>query len=211
MLHHDRGRPAPDVGGAILSLRGTEPLDDVRRLSYSEIFTEFTGLDALDFSFSRYFDCAKKHNLHDAGAICGDNHSLWLDFLFSHIVQPRLIGPFVYLIYNYPACQAGLARLCTENKQLAERVELFINGVELGNGYYELSDAVEQEQRFTAENAIREQRSQPVVTADRRLLAALSSGLPDCAGMAIGLDRLLMLATGSRSIDEVLAFSVASA
>jgi lysyl-tRNA synthetase class 2 len=87
-------------------------------------------------------------------------------------------------------------------------VELFINGVELGNGFYELTDAVEQNQRFDAEIAVRQQNNLAAVVKDERLIAALNAGLPECSGIAIGLDRLLMLLSKSASIDEVLSFSI---
>jgi elongation factor P--(R)-beta-lysine ligase len=95
--------------------------------------------------------------------------------------------------------------------RLTERVEIFARGVELGNGYYELANAEEQERRFTDEIAVRRSQGLPPTIPDQRLLAALRSGLPDCAGMAIGLDRLLMVLGGHDHIDTVLAFPAARA
>jgi lysyl-tRNA synthetase class 2 len=87
-------------------------------------------------------------------------------------------------------------------------VELFINGVELGNGFYELTDAIEQNQRFDDEINIRKQQNLAYVVKDERLIAALENGLPDCSGIAIGLDRLLMLLSKTTSIDQVQSFSI---
>ena len=94
---------------------------------------------------------------------------------------------------------------------ITERVELFIDGIELGNGFYELTDAAEQSLRFTEELAIRKQRKLLVPEKDRRLIAALEAGLPDCSGMAIGLDRLLMSLYKQASINDVLCFPIARA
>jgi lysyl-tRNA synthetase class 2 len=115
------------------------------------------------------------------------------------------------MVYEYPACQSSLAKINQYNPQLTERVEIFINGIELGNGYHELTDAEEQRTRFDEELAIRQQKKLPVTIKDNHLIAALESGLPECSGMAIGLDRLLMLLSGSQSIDDVLSFSIDSA
>lgn len=193
------------VGGDCL------PWRHVERHAYSELFTRYTGLDALDFSPDAYRRGAERLELPDAERLCGEDHALWLDLLFSHCVQPYLGQESVCLVYDYPSCQSSLARLKPGQPKLSERVEIFVQGVELGNGYYELVDADEQERRFIAEIEIRRKQALPLTAPDRRLLAALQSGLPDCAGIAIGLDRLLMLLTGSEHIDAVLAFPIGRA
>ncbi|MDD1605598.1 MAG: EF-P lysine aminoacylase GenX, partial [Methylococcaceae bacterium] len=103
---------------------------------------------------------------------------------------------------------SSLARINADDSRITDRVELFINGVELGNGFYELTDASEQNQRFDNEIASRQQKNLANVVKDERLIAALETGLPDCSGVAIGLDRLLMLLSKSASIDDVLSFSI---
>lgn len=196
----------------------TQLLDDVcadflkletpQRYSYQSVFHSYTGLDALDFDMRAYQHFAKTHNLPEALEICGDNHGLWLDLLFSHYVQPHLGQNAICLVYGYPSCQSSLARLNACDDRISERVELFINGVELGNGYHELTDAHEQERRFDAEIRFRQQNNLPVCPKDKRLLAALASGLPTCSGMAIGIDRLLMLLANAPRIADVLAFDI---
>jgi lysyl-tRNA synthetase class 2 len=99
-------------------------------------------------------------------------------------------------------------RINEHNPQVTDRVEVFINGIELGNGYYELTDAKEQGRRFDEEIAVRQQRKRPVTVKDKYLIAALDAGLPECSGMAIGLDRLLMLLTSSATINDVLNFPI---
>ena len=130
----------------------------------------------------------------------------WLDFLFSHLVQPALDKQTLWMIYGYPACQSALARLNEENPDVADRFEVFAYGLELANGFYELTDAREQEARFDHELAVRKQRELPAPGKDNRLLAALRNGLPDCSGIAMGLDRILMLLAGAEHIDDVLCF-----
>ena len=186
-------------------------LSTPQRVSYQAIFEKFTGLDALNFSFDAYSTFAKKEKLDDAIAICGDSHVLWLDFLFSFCVQPNLGQGGLCLIYGYPACQSSLARLNSENPLITERIEVFLNGVELGNGYHELTDVAEQNRRFETEIHLRKTASLPMPTKDERLLAALESGLPNCAGIAFGLDRILLLLTKQSSISQVLSFDIARA
>jgi lysyl-tRNA synthetase class 2 len=198
-----------EVAELIVSLFAEhQPLSGVERHSYQAIFQHFTGLDALVFSYSDYCAYALAHGLPEAVALCEHNHALWLDFLFSHQVQPYLGDNALCLVYGYPTCQSSLARINTVDPRTTDRVELFINGVELGNGFYELTDASEQNQRFNDEVKIRQQKNLPDVLKDDRLIAALNAGLPDCSGIAIGLDRLLMLLSKSASIDEVLSFSI---
>ncbi|MDO9169199.1 MAG: EF-P lysine aminoacylase EpmA [Methylobacter sp.] len=183
-------------------------LQETQRVSYQNIFVSYTGLDPLIFSYQDYCVFARKSQIPEAVDICGHDHAVWLDFIFSHKVQPHLGENALCMVYGYPACQSSLARINEDNAQIADRVELFMNGVELGNGYYELTDAKEQSRRFDQELSIRKQQKLPVIVKDQRLIAALESGLPECSGMAIGLDRLLALLSGSASLDEVLSFPI---
>jgi len=178
------------------------------RSSYQNVFMSRTGLNPFEYDFDQYSAHAESTGLPEAAGLCGHDPAAWLDLLFSHQVQPWLGDNALALVYGYPACQSSLARLSEESLLTTERVEIFINGMELGNGYHELTDPTEQECRFDRDNAIRRQRGLPVVSKDPRLLAALKSGLPNCSGMAIGLDRVLMLLSGSNSINDVLAFPV---
>jgi lysyl-tRNA synthetase class 2 len=180
----------------------------VERLSYPGLFQRYTGLNALEFSFDDYCHYVQQEKLSEAIDICQQDHATWLDFIFSHRVQPNLGHEVIHMVYDYPACFSSLARLNPNNHQVLERVELFINGVELGNGYYELSNAKEQSHRFDHEMLLRKQNNLPEPVKDLRLIEALSTGLPDCSGMAIGLDRLLMVLADMESIDQVIAFPV---
>jgi lysyl-tRNA synthetase class 2 len=129
----------------------------------------------------------------------------WLDLLLTHVIEPALDTGLVF-VSDYPASQAALARLRSGDPPVAERFEVYLGGIELANGYHELTDAAEQRRRFEQDNARRCARGLATVEPDRRLLAAMQSGLPDCAGVALGIDRLLMIAGGAAHIDEVIAF-----
>jgi len=134
--------------------------------------------------------------------------STCLDLLFSLQVQPRLPAGLVF-VTRYPACQAALARIerAPGGREVARRFEVFLDGVEIGNGYWELTDAAEQRRRFAEDVAGRARLGKPERIPDGRLLAALEAGLPPCAGVALGVDRLLMSLLGAGHIREVLAFA----
>ena len=129
-----------------------------------------------------------------------------LELLYSHIIEPDLQDPV--FICEYPACQAALARVDLDEAghPVARRFELVVRGMELANGYDELTDAREQAERFVTDRSVRSQAGLPDLPADPRLVAALASGLPDCAGVALGVDRLLMLKLDVDLIEQVLAF-----
>ncbi|KJV05839.1 hypothetical protein VZ94_15215 [Methylocucumis oryzae] len=200
-----------EVAELLLTLLAPVGITHCERISYVNVFVEHTGLNPLVFDSEAYHAYVNSHGFADASTLCGENHALWLDFLFSHCVQPLLGLGQVTLVYGYPALQSSLARLNSDDARVTERVEVFVSGVELGNGYEELTDAVEQERRFNHEVAARQQQGLAPVIKDQRLLAALQSGLPACSGIAIGVDRLLMLVSGLSHIDAVLAFPIARA
>ncbi len=182
------------VGGRLL-------LTETQFFSYQEALKRFAGLDPLNADAGALQDCARQHHI-DVPALGGDRDA-WLDLLMSHVVEPALPRDCPVFIYDYPASQAALAQIRGE---LAERFELYINGMELANGFHELTDTTEQRRRFEAENQRRIQMGLAVMPLDEHLLAALEQGLPDCAGVALGLDRLLMLIAGQMEIAAVLSF-----
>lgn len=187
------------------------PRLSIRQISYQQLFHELTGLEALSFERTSYRDFAYAHQLAEADGLCGDDHALWLDFLFSHCVQAAMPEQVIFLVHGYPAIQSSLARLNLQDPRISERFEVFINGIELGNGFFELNDVAEQTARFEREISHRQQQGLRAVAKDQLFLHALQAGLPDCSGIAIGLDRLLMLACGCESITQVLAFPIGNA
>jgi len=178
----------------------------VIKITYATLFFQKTGLNPLEYKPHLYKKYALSHAIPEAISLCEHNHDLWLDFIFSHHIQPTLIGEQIYLVHSYLASQASLARINADDPAIADRFEVFVNGIELGNGFFELADEAEQTLRFEQEIAFRKTNNRPLVSKDCRFLAALKAGLPDCCGVAIGLDRLLMLSTANVAIDDVLAF-----
>tara|TARA_R110002110_G_scaffold205066_7_gene417191 strand:+ start:338439 stop:339395 length:957 start_codon:yes stop_codon:yes gene_type:complete len=184
------------------------PLPEAR-LRYQDLFQQELDIDPLRATAAELERLARLHL--DPGTLRGDR-DLWLDLLMSHVLEPRLSGRGVCFVYDYPASQAALARIVNEGGQpVAQRFEVYVHGVELANGYHELTDAVTQRQRLEQDNATRASRGLPQYPIDEMLLAALASGLPACSGVAMGLDRLLMLAAGCSDIREIMSFDWASA
>jgi lysyl-tRNA synthetase class 2 len=173
--------------------------------SYREAFARVLKLDPHAATDAELRACALAHvDIHMDDATPRDT---WFDLLMSHCIEPVL--PPACFIYDYPASQAALARLGVDEQgaAIARRFEVYINGVELANGYQELTNAKEQKQRFWADNQARQVLHKTPMSADQRLIEALHSGLPDCSGVALGIERLLMLALGEADIASVMAFN----
>ncbi len=187
-------------------LAGKLALAEPERLSYRELFQRHLGLDPHRTSAPALAACAERQNVPIPLGMPADDPDPWLDLLLTHCIEPELGPGRLTFVYDYPASQAALARLRPGDPPVGERFELYVNGVELANGFHELGDAEEQRRRFERENAVRQASGLPVMAVDEHLLAALGTGLPDCAGVALGFDRLAMLAAGKKSLAEVLAF-----
>jgi lysyl-tRNA synthetase class 2 len=176
------------------------------RVSYREAFVRKLGLDPFSASTAELASAAR--SLGFAHGRCGydEDRDDLLNFLMAASIGPSLGQERLTFIHSYPASQAALARLDPLDPRAAERFELYRDGVELANGFHELGSSSQQRARFAADNDERRRRGLPVFAVDAYLLAALAAGLPECAGVALGFDRLLMLASGARRIDEVIAF-----
>ncbi|MGI9289056.1 MAG: EF-P lysine aminoacylase EpmA [Pseudomonadales bacterium] len=179
-----------------------------KRCSYGDLFQERLGIDPHQVSRGELQKLVDQHI--DTSSACIDKDQC-LELLFSHLLQPCLSG--LTFVHDYPASQAALARLAIDanGKTIARRFECFFDGIELANGYYELTDAEEYLSRCKADNVRRAAYGLPPMEVDARFVACMQQGLPDCAGIALGLDRLLMLKVGASSIDEVLSFPAVSA
>ena len=175
------------------------------RITYTEAFRRHAGLDPLTASDHELRRSAARAGLTDPERLERDD---LLDLLLAIVVEGELGRSDPTFLTHYPASQAALARLDADDPRVAERFEVFVNGVELANGFGELTDPSEQHRRFDRDLDERRRRGLPTVRMDERLLAALEAGLPACAGVALGLDRLLMLAQGASDIAEVLAFPI---
>jgi lysyl-tRNA synthetase class 2 len=193
-----------------LSQHGKFSVADYKTISYTEAFQTACNLNPLSATLEdvRATAMASLTDILDERLVqtIGDDRACWLDLLASHIVTPSLEKDVLHVVKDYPAEQAMLAKLNPNNGLLAERFEVFLNGVELANGYCELQDAHEQTERFQRDNERRRQSGMDTVTIDEHLLAALESGLPACSGVALGLDRLLMITDGHDSVAATLGF-----
>ena len=172
------------------------------RLTYRQAFEQHLQLDPFTATDAQLAATARRSGYQSAAA----SRDEWLEFLMGAQIGPKLGLGRLTFIHGYPASQAALARLDPHDSRAALRFELYHEGVELANGFHELASATEQRLRFEADRAERLRLGLPCYPLDERLLAALQAGLPDCAGVALGFDRLVMLATQARSIDEVLTF-----
>jgi lysyl-tRNA synthetase class 2 len=175
------------------------------RLTYAEAFERYASIDPHSTS-----DEALRKRVEALGVDSTDGlrRDDLLDLILTHVIEPKLGHCQPTLIHDYPASQAALARIRPGNPPLAERFEVFAEGLELANGYHELNDADQQRRRFEADLEAKRKAGFPEVPIDEHLLAALEHGLPDCAGVALGVDRLLMLIAGTRDISDVLAFPI---
>jgi len=180
--------------------------DHIRRISYAEVFEQYAGFNPHTVDITRLSQCAIDLGIKIENADKLTERDGWLDLILSHVIEPQLGQGEITFVYNYPASQASLARIRPGNPAVAERFEVYVRGIELANGFHELDDAVEQRQRLMQDQARRRQLGLEVPELDQAFLDALDAGLPPCAGVALGLDRLLMLLTGVQTIDEVLAF-----
>jgi len=170
---------------------------------YQHLFLQHLQLDPLQTSLKELQSVALQHiqNPPQLDAVDG-----YLELLFSYCIEPVIGQDRPCFVTQYPASQASLARISKQNSKLSCRFEIFYKGLELGNGFYELADAAEQLQRFQQENQRRQQMGLDEVEIDRRFIAALEHGLPESSGVAIGVDRLLMLLTSAKHINQVLCF-----
>jgi elongation factor P--(R)-beta-lysine ligase len=174
-------------------------------LTYREALRRHAGFDPLDAGDAELQRAAQALGLEAARSREAGRDEL-LDLVVGAQVGPALGANTLTFVHRYPASQAALARLDGQDPRLALRFELYHRGIELANGYHELVNAAEQHMRFTADLQARASRGLPTSALDQHLLAALDAGMPDCAGVALGFDRVLMLALGASSIDEVIAF-----
>lgn len=194
-------------------------------LSYADAFIRYAGIDPHTASNASLYQCAVHHGIIAPPGLAEHERDGWLDLLLTHLVEPQLGWERVsddssgsttlrrgcpLFLFDYPASQAALARIRSGNPKVAERFELYIQGMELANGYDELGDVAEQRHRFEVDCAKRHALGLASLPLDERLLAALEAGLPACCGVALGVDRLMMLSVGTSLIDDIISFPLAT-
>ncbi|AIF97779.1 elongation factor P--(R)-beta-lysine ligase [Alteromonas australica] len=196
-----------EVDALLMATLDTEPAD---KMSYKEAFITYLRVDPLIACSDELLNAMEASGIDiDTPELLSDDAKLQL--LFSVVIEPSIGQVRPCFIYGFPATQAALARINEEDSRTADRFEVYYKGAELANGFYELCAPEEQRNRFYQDNAKRKKANLPEKPIDEYFLAALASGLPDCAGVALGIDRLLMLKVGASHIREVINFPISRA
>ena len=177
--------------------------------SYRQLFCDHCGFDPIDASISTLIEYAEAIDPLLTRSIAEDRDGI-LDMILSHVIQPQLGHDSPVIVRDYPLSQAALAKASTQDNQCAARFELFVGGIELANGYDELRDPDVLLERFRVCNAKREKSGRRVLPVDVPLLEAMRSGLPQCAGVALGVDRLLAVQLGEKTISNVMPFTISN-
>jgi lysyl-tRNA synthetase class 2 len=209
----DHHRLMREVEELLIALGLLENSTSISRISYQQLFLEYAGLDphAVDVSQLLDYISDRQINLYTAtDQVQISSQGLRKDDLLAliqtHIIEPQISTEPFLLVYDYPSSQASLARIRDDDPPVAERFELYANGIELANGFNELTDGHEQMLRFVEEQRQRERKGMQKIPIDQNLVDALDHGLEACAGVALGFDRLVMVAANKQSIQEVMPF-----
>jgi lysyl-tRNA synthetase class 2 len=190
-----------ELGDSLLQ-RGAAEL-----ISYAQAFQDFAGVDPYRASAAELAEVARQRGISTSEGFARDDRDGWLNLLLAHLVEPRLGVGRPAILYDYPASQAALAEVGGD-PPVAKRFELYAGGIEVANGYQELTDANELRQRNRTANELRACEGKPRLGEESRLLAAMDEGLPACTGVALGFDRVVMLAAGASTLAEVIALPI---
>jgi lysyl-tRNA synthetase class 2 len=200
--HHDLMDEMDEFLQSIINTHKAE------QLTYKQIFEDHFQIDPHTCSLEQLKIIAKDNNLSVSSM--PDEHDEWLQLLFTHLIEPKLGMKNPVFIYDFPKSQAMLARVRDEKPKVASRFEVYFKGVELANGFHELSAPQEQRKRFMQDLSKRHELNLPPIPIDENFLTSLS-GLPDCSGVALGIDRLLLLAADSSSLNDNLCYPFSEA
>ncbi len=176
-------------------------------ITYRALFEKKLSLDPFLDDINLLKETLQKHSSVDNKLLETLTRDNTLELLMSECIEPTLSDETPVIVYNFPASQAMLARINSETPNTAERFEAYYKGYEIANGFHELANAIEQKNRFLSDQKKRESLKKDIPEIDNRLISALDSGLPDCAGVAIGIDRLAMISANTRNIQDVISFA----
>lgn len=202
--HYDMYRLMNEVDDLLQQVLECAPAET---LSYQQAFLRHLEIDPLSADKAQLREVAVRLGEGELAERIDDRDTL-LQLLFMVGVEPHIGKEKPAFVYHFPASQASLAEISTEDHRVAERFEVYYKGIELANGFRELTDSREQRQRFEQDNRKRAARGLPQHPIDTYLLEALAHGMPDCSGVALGVDRIVMLALKAETLSEVIAFSV---
>lgn len=181
-------------------------LGSAGRVSYREAFQRHAGFDPLTSSTGTMAESCQTRNIPIPASLSPVDRDGWLNLILAECVEPKLGEARPTILYDYPASQAALAKVRNDDPPVAERFELYVRGLELANGFHELLDPAVLRKRNAENNQLRRQDGKSNLPAESKLLAAMEYGLPPCTGVALGFDRLVMIAAGANSLAEVMAF-----
>lgn len=201
----DHHRLMDEVDDFLHETLGAAPAE---RITYGEMFERHVDVNPHTVSVEHLRRRAGELGVTGGEALESEDRDHWLQLLLTHRIEPHLGRGRPTFVYDYPVSQSALARVRPGEPPVAERFEVYVEGVELANGFHELTDAEEQRRRFHADLQTRRRLGLEPVPVDERLLAALQSGLAPCAGVALGIDRLVMLAARADDLADVVAFPV---
>ncbi len=190
--------------------RAPLPVDQFVRFSFEEVFQKYAGLSALNSTAEEFQQAALQHQISVPSRFDQTDCLSWQNLLLVELIEPALCQLGAVFLYDYPPQQAALARIRDDREmgglEVAERFELYLQGIEICNGYHELIDPNELRTRIKHQSALRSKENRPILPVESHLLQAMEAGLPACAGTALGFDRLVMLALGKQTVQEVIAF-----
>lgn len=196
---------ADTINALATALDNAELADDISIMNFRDAFTDIVTTDPFDASITELADASGADD--DLRRAIGDERDDWLNLILTTKIVPTFPPHKFTVLQHYPASQAALARICPADAALADRFEVFFGAVELANGYVELRDAAEQEKRFASDQQDRRRRGRTLRPQDSSLLGALEAGLPACAGVAVGLERLQMIHDNTDDIGNVVTFT----
>jgi elongation factor P--(R)-beta-lysine ligase len=206
--HHQLMAEMEDLFNRLLQHFGVAPVNNPAvKTSYQHAFKQTLGVDPLTATVNELEHNARQHNVAVPIGMENDK-DMWLDWLMVAAIAPAFAKDRLTFIYDYPVSQAALARVSDADQRVAHRFEMYFGELELANGFNELTDVAEQRKRFMQDNQQRLAKGLPAMPVDESFLAALESGMPLCAGVAVGLDRLLMVLLGKAQIRDVLSFEI---
>jgi lysyl-tRNA synthetase class 2 len=177
-----------------------------RRIAYDDAFAEFAGQPVSRSSVDELAHLAERHHLSVPPTMAADDRDAWLNLLLVMVVEPELARCGGVFLFDYPPSQAALARVRVGHTPVADRFELYLDGIEICNGYHELTDGHELRARQALQSDLRRIAGLTQLPLDSRLLQAMDAGLPDCTGVALGFDRLAMWCLGANHLSQVIPF-----
>lgn len=204
--HHQLMAEMEQLFNQLLQQHGVNSvINTAVKISYQHAFFQTLGVDPLAATTDELVRIAAQKNIETPVGMERDK-DMWLDWLMVAAVAPSFAKDRLTFVFDYPVSQAALARVSDTDQRVAHRFEMYVGELELANGFHELTDAVEQRKRFVMDNLQRQARGLHAMPIDEDFLSALAHGLPDCAGVALGVDRLLMILLGKNRIEDVLGF-----